>query len=398
MTLPIIITACILVLIAYFFDLIAFRVKIPSVIMLLGLGLICNQLAIALHIRVPDLNVLLPVFGTVGLVLIVLEGSLELEVRKNKIHTIKKALLVAVLPMFILAFIIAFAFYWAGVGTYKNCLSNAIPLSIISSAVAIPSVKKLAAQQKEFTVYESSISDIAGVVFFNFVALNREIDFDSITKFSGQLVLIFLITVAATIGISILINKLQHHVKYTPILVTILLVYAICKTIHLPALIFVLSAGLFLGNIIPMKENKWIKKLHPLLLAKNVAHFKEITVEATFLVRILFFILFGFLINPADISNFETLPWAFGIAAGIYIIRLIFLKLTKMPVLPLLCIAPRGLITILLFYNIVPEDRIGVVNTSLIIQVVLITAIAMMVGLIMTKEKAPAKEVVVSHS
>jgi hypothetical protein len=46
----------------------------------------------------------------------------------------------------------------------------------------------------------------------------------------------------------------------------------------------------------------------------------------------------------------------------------------------------------------VPEDRIGVVNTSLIIQVVLITAIAMMVGLIMTKEKAPAKEVVVSHS
>lgn len=387
MTLPIIITACILILIAYFFDLISYKVRTPSVIMLLALGLICQQLARLLNFQVPDVSVLLPVFGTVGLVLIVLEGALELEIERSKIQTIRKALLVAVIPMIIIAFAIAFAFYFNGADNFKNCLANAIPLSIISSAVAIPSVRNLVTQKKEFIVYESSISDIAGVVLFNFVALNETIGFETIVNFSGQIVLIIIITILATIGISILINRLQHHVRYTPILVTIVLVYAMCKTIHLPALIFVLAVGLFLGNIQQLKKNKWVNKLHPDLLSKNVRHFKEITAEATFLVRILFFILFGFLINPADIANLDTLPWATGIVAGIYFIRFIFLKITNTPISPLLFIAPRGLITILLFYNILPDDRIGIVNTSLIIQVVLMTAICMMIGLITTREK-----------
>ena len=387
MTLPIIISACILILIAYFFDLVSHKVRTPSVIMLLTLGIVCQQLAKLLHFEVPDLSVLLPVFGTIGLVLIVLEGSLELEIERSKIQTIRKALFMAVVPKLLIAFGIGFAFYYSGGGSFKNCLANAIPLSIISSAVAIPSVSNLPKFKKEFIIYESSISDIAGVVLFNFVALHEQVNFDSVINFSGQIVLIGIITIIATIGISILINRLQHHVKYTPILVIIVLVYALCKTIHLPALIFVMAAGLFLGNIITLKDNKWVKKLHPLLLSKNVSHFKDITVEATFLVRILFFILFGFLINPADIINLETLPWAAGIVTAIYLVRFIFLRLVKAPVIPLLFIAPRGLITILLFYNIVPEHRISLVNISLIIQVVLITAIVMMIGMIVSREE-----------
>lgn len=386
MTLPIIITACILILIAYIFDLLSFKIKTPSVILLLTLGIICRQLTTILHLHVPDLNVLLPVFGTVGLILIVLEGALELEIDKSKIGIIKRAMTVAILPMIIIAIVIAFAFYLTGQGSFKNCLANSIPLSIISSAVAIPSVKNLVQAKREFIVYESSMSDIAGVVFFNFVALNEVIDFESVTKFSGQIVLISLITVVATVVISILINRLQQQVKHTPILIVIILVYAIAKSLHLPALIFVLMCGLFLGNILHIKTNKWTNKLHPLVLSKNVKHFKEITVEATFLIRILFFILFGFLIELSSIANLETLPWALSIVAGIFFIRFVFLKLTKTPVSPLLFIAPRGLITILLFYSILPEEKIALVNTSLIIQVVLMTALIMMTGLIISKE------------
>jgi hypothetical protein len=50
-------------------------------------------------------------------------------------------------------------------------------------------------------------------------------------------------------------------------------------------------------------------------------------------------------------------------------------------------VAPRGLITILLFLGIAPEQRILLVNKSLIIQVILMTAIIMMLGLMITAKK-----------
>jgi hypothetical protein len=40
-----------------------------------------------------------------------------------------------------------------------------------------------------------------------------------------------------------------------------------------------------------------------LLLNKEVAKFKELTIEATFLVRALFFLLFGYLIQTSEIAN-----------------------------------------------------------------------------------------------
>lgn len=82
MTIPIIISLCALIIIAYLFDLSAPKTKIPSVILLLTLGWAAKQLLNFLDITLPDLNSLLPIFGTIGLILIVLEGSLELEFKK----------------------------------------------------------------------------------------------------------------------------------------------------------------------------------------------------------------------------------------------------------------------------------------------------------------------------
>ena len=54
---------------------------------------------------------------------------------------------------------------------------------------------------------------------------------------------------------------------------------------------------------------------------------------------------------------------------------------------PLLFVAPRGLITILLFLSITPEHNILLVNKSLIIQVILLTAVIMMLGLMITAKQ-----------
>jgi len=60
--------------------------------------------------------------------------------------------------------------------------------------------------------------------------------------------------------------------------------------------------------------------------------------------------------------------------------------------MPLLFVAPRGLITILLFISIAPAQTLWVVNKSLITQVIILTSLIMMVGLMAAKRKDDAKK------
>ncbi|MFA5196054.1 MAG: cation:proton antiporter [Bacteroidales bacterium] len=386
MTTTIIIIFCLIFLIAYFFDLTSSRTRIPSVILLLLLGWGIKQLFVFLKIEIPSLTTVLPVFGTIGLILIVLEGSLELELNKKKLPIIWKSLIVSLLPMLILSFIIAFLFQYFGQFSFKDSLINAIPFCIISSAIAIPSVKNLSKSNSEFVIYESSLSDIFGIIIFNFIALNETINTHSFINFTIQILIIVLVSFIATIGLSFLLSKSKHHIKFVPIILFVILIYAASKVYHLPGLMFVLLFGLFIGNIDELKQFKWLKIFDTENLNTEVQKFKNIVIEATFLIRTLFFILFGYLIETAEILNTETLVWSIGIVAGILIVRFIFLKFTKLPITPLLYIAPRGLITILLFLAIAPSQSISFVNKSLIIQVIIITSLVMMIGIMKTKE------------
>jgi CDP-diglyceride synthetase len=81
----------------------------------------------------------------------------------------------------------------------------------------------------------------------------------------------------------------------------------------------------------------------------------------------------------------QTFPWAVLIVLAILLIRWAALKVIKLPTTPLLFIAPRGLITILLFITILPSESIDVANKSLIIQTIIISALVMMVGLMTVK-------------
>lgn len=385
MTTTIIITICVLLLLAYIFDLTSAKTKVPSVILLLVLGFVVRHLTELFGVNSPDLTELLPVLGTVGLILIVLEGSLELEFNQSKATLIKKSFVASLLPMLSLAILLSFLFQHFSQASLKDSLTNAIPLCIISSAIAIPSVKSLSSFNKEFVIYESSLSDILGVLFFNFISLNSSFDLHTFEVFGLQLIVITIVSFLATVGLAFLLNKIDHHIKFAPIILLVILIYAISKIYHLPGLIFVLLFGLFLGNLDELKHFKWIEKLKPDDLNKEVLKFKELTAEAAFLVRALFFMLFGYLIQPSEIFNTDTLIWAFGIVIAIFLFRAAQLKLLKIGLSPLLFIAPRGLITILLFLAIEPEQTIFLVNKSLIIQVIILTALVMMIGLMTSK-------------
>lgn len=390
MTSAIIISICVLLLIAYIFDVSSPKTRIPSVILLLLVGWAVRQGANFLGLHIPDLSPILPVIGTVGLILVVLEGSLEVELNRSKLGLIVRSTVVALLPIILLSMLLAMAFeHFDGI-SFRTGLLNAIPLCVISSTIAISSSQNLPTKDSEFVTYESSLSDIFGVIFFNFVVRNEVIDLSSFTEFGAQIVIILVVTVAATLGLSFLLSKIKHHVKFLPIILLIILIYTIAKMYHLPALIFIFVLGLFIGNLDKFERFRFMKRLRPEILVKEVSRLQELTKEITFSIRSLFFLLFGYLIETSELLNTNTLVWAIAISGGIFLIRFIFLKLSGQNVFPLLFIAPRGLITILLFISIPVGQTTNLVNNSLIIQVIIITALIMMIGLMTTgngKEK-----------
>ncbi len=396
MTSTIIITFCFLLLIAYLFDLTFARTRVPSVILLLLLGWLVRQIILFFDIRLPNLSTFLPVFGTLGLILIVLEGVLELELNKSKISLIKKSFLGALLPMLALSFIIAALFGVYADSSFKDSLTNAIPFAVISSAIAIPTVKNITSSDKEFIIYESSLSDILGVLFFNFVALNTSINLASFGNFGLQLLVIVIISFFATIALSFLLSNIEHHIKFVPIILLIILIYEISKIYHLPSLIFIMMFGLFIGNLDELKGLKWIERFRPEVLNKEVKRFKDLTIEAAFLIRAIFFIFFGFLLETSEILNTDTLVWSVGIVILIYAFRALQLRLSNLSFKTLLYVAPRGLITILLFLSITPEQRIFFVNKSLIIQVIILTTLIMMFSLMIASKAPPKKDAATS--
>ena len=393
MTIVIIITLCSLLLLAYLFDISSKWTRIPSVLLLLLLGGIVRGTTSGMGLQMPDLYPVLPILGTIGLILIVLEGALELEFNRSKVKLIKKSFVVSLIPMIVLTFILAFVFQYYSGYSFKDCITNAIPFSVISSSIAISSAANLPSFSKEFVTYESSFSDILGVLFFNFVALNAVINLDSVWWFILQLIIVAVISFLAIIGLSFLMSKIEHKTKYAPIILLVVLIYEISQIYHLPALVFILLFGLFLGNLSEIKNVKWLAKLKPDQLINEVHKLKDIITEATFLIRSLFFLLFGYFIKLEDIMNGESFILALIIVAAVYIVRFIQLKASGLPALPLLFIAPRGLINILLFLAIIPAYQIPIVGTPLLIQVIILTSALMMLGMVFVKKEDIEEEV-----
>jgi len=227
------------------------------------------------------------------------------------------------------------------------------------------------------------------VIFFNFATFGTAITLSGVFHFAGQFLLMLLISLVSSLVLAFLLAKIDHHIKYGPIIILNILIYQISKIYHLPALIFILFFGLVLGNIDELRHLKILRNVRFTKLNREVKHFKDVVIEATFIVRTLFFIVFGFVLKTEDIINQDSLVWSLSIVVAIYILRAIFLKLGKMDLQPLFYIAPRGLITVLLFLSITPQQRFPYLNESVVIQVILITTFIMMIGLLFEKKVKP---------
>lgn len=372
----------VLMLVAYGFEVSSPRTRIPTVILLLGLGIACRWLLDRMGVVTAELDGVLPTLGTFGLILIVFEGALELEFRPEAKAVAVRALLVALLPMLALG---------AGLATYlvhetgcelRIALLHALPFAVISSAVAVPTARVFRRDTSEFVVYESSLSDILGVLAFNFVLTSQTFELSVALKFGGQLLAILALAVVGSVLLALLVAKLRHRVKFGPILAFVVLLYSVSKALHLPALVLILVFGLCLANFRKLAQRRVFRFLDPAEVEQQVHRFSELTAEVTFVVRIAFFILFGFVLDVAALVDLGTLAVAFGILGAILILRAITLRAFRLPAMPLLFIAPRGLITVLLLLSIPTELRLPFVSDGLTTQLVILSALLMMVATI----------------
>lgn len=371
-----------LIIFSYIFDAIARKTKFPSVILLMATGIAARAISDGLGYHVMYLDQIIPVMGTIGLILIVLEGALELKVNKEKLKIIFRGFVAAlvILVLSVVGLTLFFQHYLELDGSVA--VMNAIPLAIISSAVAIPSASALLPINKEFIVYESTFSDILGIMMFNY-SLKQ---FTSGGELLGiQPLLILLLEIGGIIIASMLITgilfelfeRINTKIKFFLILALLIMVYAIGKTYHLPSLVIIFVFGLVLANaefLLP----QFIKRFISMSMTEEAGlnEFHILTAESTFLVRTFFFLFFGFSITLDSFTEGFNYIYA-GIILGIMLLmRLLYMLLAERKSLKsLVFISPRGLISILLFLQLQRDGEYAAYGTPLINSKVLLLVI-----------------------
>jgi hypothetical protein len=377
-----------LVIFSYLFDLIAGRTKIPSVLLLLLLGIIIKELVDYFGFKTFDFTKILPALGTLGLILIVFEGALELKYSPEKNTVITKTFFSALITLLVTCVSITLVINYLTGQDFYRCFINAIPFCVVSSAIAIPSSSGISKVKREFIIYESSFSDILAIILFNFAISNTQFDVQAFTGLGVELVIIFLFASISCICLLYLIGHIKHHIKFFLIFSIITLVYAVGQSYHLSSLIVVLSLGLFLNNADQIRF-PWFRKhfLYP-TFAFDLKQLLQLSGESAFVMRTFFFVLFGFSMDVYQLGNVSILLTGGAILLVIYVIRFVYIKLvSRVDLMPELVLIPRGLISVLLFYNLPAELKIKGVETGLLFLIILGTSIIMSLGLLVSKRE-----------
>lgn len=389
-TYTLIIGISLVIIISFFFNIFAKKTNIPSVLMLIGLGVLIQFLPEKYNADIYANLSTLEIIGNVGLVMIVLEAALDLKLSRDKKGLIINSFLVALIALVASSFAIATIIYFVipGVDSYYNCMIYAIPLSIMSSAIIIPSVGGLTGVKKEFMVYESTFSDILGIMFFYFMIESHELDGAvQVASYVGiNIAVTLVVSIILAYGMVFIFQRLTSQVKLFLVISVLMLMYALGKTFHLSSLLIILAFGLVLNNtrifFRGARMRKWVneEKVKPIL-----HDFHILTLESAFVIRTFFFVIFGMFITINSILDPNVAIVSLGVIASLYIVRYAVLKLiVKQDITPQLYIAPRGLITILLFFVISghPEFTIEKFDAGILLFVILISSIIMTVALI----------------
>jgi hypothetical protein len=339
MTVDFILVGSAVLLAAYVVDIAARHWHFPAILVLLAAGLLGNVFLSDQQVR-QTIDTALPVLGTLGLILIVLEASLDLDVHWGNLSRLAQALLAAIVATVGLSFVLGMGMVWfLGMNHYQ-----------VSSAVAIPAAQRLGDEAREFITYESAFADIIGVLlFYSWLGSGGVATGFAVSLLGGGLATIA-ISVVFVLGLYLLMNRLTGHVRFVPMMAGLLLLYSTGKALNLSPLLLVLAFGLFLSNLPSLqRRSRLLRRWGSEDFPQTTKEFKAQVTEFTFAVRSIFFILLGLWTDLASLLAIESMGLAAVILICIYLIRWPILWLVRAPLRQgLVWVSPRGLITVLL--------------------------------------------------
>ena len=378
---------CSLVVVSYIFSIISRYIRIPSVLLLLFAGIGLRYIADTSGLLIEFPSRLIEILGIVGLIMIVFEAGLDLKLGRDKLKLIRNSFFSALVILIISCVLIsAILYYWLREPIIK-CIVYAIPLSIMSSSIVIPSLHPLTSAKKEFLIYEASFSDILGIMIFNYFVADELMTWRSVGIFGANIIISIILSLLLSFILFLVLAKTKLNIKFFLIFSLLILLYAGGKIFHLPSLIIILVFGLMINNWDKIPISK-LSHYFPLTQVESLRHLlHSITAESSFLVRTFFFLLFGFSIKLDFAGENEVLIVGGLIVLALLLVRYLYLRFfLHTNIFPEVVFIPRGLITIVLFYKIPGGLMLSTFNQGILFFIILCSSIIMAIGMIFYKK------------
>ena len=381
----IIIIFSLLIIFSYAFTQISKLTKIPSVIFLISTGVVIQYAVKYLGVELPDLTQPLGLLGVVGLMMIVLEGALDLEIHRNKLRMILAALATSIFILGITNSLIAGVLFFFLEEPFWTAFVYAIPLSVVSSAIVIPSVHRLIPAKKEFMIVEATLSDIFGIMLFAFMTYTPDPGETYAKAISLNVIISVVVSGVLSYILVYLFSKVKTQIKFFLFLAILALLFAIGEYFHYSALLIILIFGVILNNTHVFFRGFLKKLIRPEDIKGVRKEFIIITNETSFLIRTFFFVVFGITMNLEGLLSPDAIIVAVCVMFIIYLTRMLNLSVfIRSSIFPEMLIAPRGLVTILLFNRVTEKYGVVAFDEAILAWVIIGTNLMMMIGLIMS--------------
>lgn len=212
----------------------------------------------------------------------------------------------------------------------------------------------------------------------------------------SNIVLTIITSVVLSYALLYVIQNIKGEAKFFLFLAVLVLLYAIGKMFHLSSLIIILMFGLLLRNHRVLLFGKLKEWLRDSKIDAVFEQFKMITVETSFLVRTFFFVVFGMTLPLTAIVQWEV--WLISVIFLVvtYLLRFgLFYIIENKDTMPQTFIAPKGLISVLLFFAIPETMRTDGFESGVLFVVIISTSVIMAWSLISQGKKTNNEEDIV---
>ncbi len=364
-----------LIIIAFVFDEVGRRTKFSAVILLIIIGILARiyiELFTSLHVQ--SIHTIVPILGAVGLIMVVLEESVNIKVSRLKLSVLFKSLFSSVVLLYVNIFLLSWIFQHFFGFDFPSALMCSIPLSVMSSAIAVPNMRGFITVDKDFLDYETSFTVILGIATFYYTMSQFEQGDSPLAtdEISSQFILFSLVFLAALVLCFVLIwllRLIQHPSKYFLILAIVFGLYSVGTIQNYPILFILFAFGLLITHADRLIPSKIKATFDFENFEDGVNDFKLFTMGLGFLVRLFFSLIFGFSILFSDFNSLWPFLYGLGLFVVLFIPRYLFFVVFKSLVyfgktfrlikpsfgfnmVPMANISPRILTSILLFIQI----------------------------------------------